>query len=104
MGLFCRIAFFRPRRPLFPAKRSPMFHVKHFCVKGLPSQPAMFHVKHFCVNSRSQIFARTSKFRIVAFFTASQSTRTPSPGPGGACTSPSLSVRITSSEPYSKAG
>ena len=31
-------------------------------------------------------YPRTSKFRIVAFFTASQSTRTPSPGPGGACT------------------
>ncbi len=27
----------------------PMFHVKHFCVKGLPSQAggAMFHVKPF---------------------------------------------------------
>ncbi len=31
-------------------------------------------------------YPRTSKLKIVAFFTASQSTRTPSPGPGGACT------------------
>src|SRR5262245_57991718 len=33
---------------MFRAGR-PMFHVKHSCVKGLPSQaagPAMFHVKH----------------------------------------------------------
>jgi hypothetical protein len=29
--------------------RTPMFHVKHSCVKGLPSQAggAMFHVKPF---------------------------------------------------------
>jgi hypothetical protein len=32
MGLFCRIVFSGPARP--------MFHVKHSCVKGLPSQPA----------------------------------------------------------------
>src|SRR4029450_8751250 len=62
MGLFCRIAFFSPARP--------MFHVKHLCVKRPPPhaappamfhvkpfspaprtcpRPAMFHVKHFCV-------------------------------------------------------
>jgi hypothetical protein len=42
MGLFCRIVFSGPARPLF--------HVKHFCVKGLSSQGArraMFHVKPF---------------------------------------------------------
>src|SRR5882724_13402787 len=40
MGLFCRFTFSGP---------VPMFHVKHFCLRGLPSQAssAMFHVKPF---------------------------------------------------------
>jgi len=40
-GVVLQIRVFRPR--------APMFHVKHLCVKGLPSQAggAMFHVKPF---------------------------------------------------------
>src|SRR5262249_28746662 len=48
--------------------------------------------------------APTAKLRMVAFSTAGQSTRMPSPGPSGAWTSPLPSGRITSSEPYSNGG
>src|SRR5206468_8189271 len=44
--------------------------------------------------------APTAKLRMVAFSTAGQSTRMPSPGPSGAWTLPSPSGRTTSSEPY----
>jgi hypothetical protein len=45
MGLFCTFRVFGLNPP------APMFHVKHFCVKGFLSQAvqrrAMFHVKPF---------------------------------------------------------
>src|SRR5580765_4102507 len=41
MGLFCRIAFSGPARP--------MFHVKPFSPPLITARAAMFHVKHSCV-------------------------------------------------------